>query len=108
MVKGDVSATPGLNTGILVQHRINDSRISLESGVIYENMTYAVENEYFNPGGKPVSSKVSNISGTCTMIDVPVNVRYDMVHSKKKKSFCKYRSFAHCNGKAKLCVRLYR
>jgi hypothetical protein len=87
MVKGDVSATPGLNTGILVQHRINDSRISLESGVIYENMTYAVENEYFNPGGKPVSSKVSNISGTCTMIDVPVNVRYDMVHSKKRKAF---------------------
>lgn len=87
MVRGDVSSTPGLNTGILVQHRINDSRVSIESGVIYENMTYAVENEYFNPGGKPVSSKVSNISGSCTMIDVPVNVRYDMVHSKKRKAF---------------------
>ncbi len=87
MVKGDVSTTPGLTTGILVQHRINDTRISVESGVIYENMTYAVENEYFNPGGKPVSSKVSNISGACTMIDVPVNVRYDMVHSKKRKAF---------------------
>lgn len=87
MVKGDVSTTPGLTTGILVQHRINDTRISVESGVIYENMTYAVENEYFNPGGKPVSPKVSNISGACTMIDVPVNVRYDMVHSKKRKAF---------------------
>lgn len=87
MVKGDVSTTPGLTTGILVQHRINDTRVSVESGVIYENMTYAVENEYFNPGGKPVSSKVSNISGACTMIDVPVNVRYDMVHSKKRKAF---------------------
>lgn len=87
MVKGDVSTTPGLNTGILVQHRINESRVSVESGVIYENMTYAVENEYFNPGGNPVSSKVSNISGTCTMIDMPVNVRYDMVHSKKRKAF---------------------
>lgn len=87
MVKGDVSSTPGLNTGILVQRRINDSRVSLESGVIYESMTYAVENEYFNPGGQPVSAKVSNISGSCTMIDVPVNVRYDMVHAKKSKAF---------------------
>lgn len=87
MVKGDIATTPGLTTGILVQHRINDTRVSVESGVIYENMTYAVENESFNPGGQPVSSKVSNISGSCTMIDVPVNVRYDMVHSKKRKAF---------------------
>lgn len=86
-VKNDISNTPGVNAGIIVQRRINGSRVSIESGVIYENMRYAVANENFNPNGKPVSNKVSNISGTCTMIDVPVNVRYDMVHTKKRKAF---------------------
>ena len=87
MVRGDISKKPGLNAGLLVQKKLGGTRFSLESGVIYESMTYAVNNEDFNPNGSPVSSKVSNIEGSCTMIDVPVNVRYDVVASRKNKAF---------------------
>ncbi|MGJ7031261.1 porin family protein [Niabella hirudinis] len=87
MVRGGVSKKPGLNAGLLVQKKLGQSRFSVESGVLYESMTYAVNNEDFNPNGKPVSSKVSNIEGSCSMIDVPVNVRYDVVTSRKNKAF---------------------
>ncbi|WP_300601516.1 outer membrane beta-barrel protein [Niabella sp.] len=87
MVRGDVSKKPGLNAGLLVQRKLGQSRFSVESGVVYESMTYDVNNADFNPNGKPVSAKVSNIEGSCTMIDVPVNVRYDVVASKKNKAF---------------------
>ncbi|HRB73755.1 MAG TPA: PorT family protein [Niabella sp.] len=83
-VKNKVSGKPGLNTGVVIQRRISGSKVSIESGVFYSNMSYAVQNEDFNPNGKPVSSRVSNISGTCSMLDVPINVRYDMVNSKHK------------------------
>lgn len=87
MVRGDVSKKPGLNAGLLVQRKLGQSRFSVESGVVYESMTYDVNNADFNPNGNPVSSRVSNIEGSCTMIDVPVNVRYDVVASKKNKAF---------------------
>ncbi|WP_245562154.1 porin family protein [Niabella aurantiaca] len=87
MVRGDVSKKPGLNAGVLVQKKLGLSRFSIESGVLYESMTYDVNNADFTPNGKPVSSRVSNIEGACTMIDVPVNVRYDVVASKKNKAF---------------------
>ncbi|MCF3110326.1 outer membrane beta-barrel protein [Niabella sp. CC-SYL272] len=87
MVRGDVSKKPGLNAGLLVQRKLGGSRFSVESGVVYESMTYDVNNADFNPNGNPVSSRVSNIEGSCTMIDVPVNVRYDVVASKKNKAF---------------------
>lgn len=87
MVRGDISKKPGLNAGVLVQRKLGQSRFSLESGVVYESMTYDVNNADFNPNGKPVSSRVSNIEGACTMVDVPVNVRYDVVASKKNKAF---------------------
>ncbi|MBO9619201.1 MAG: outer membrane beta-barrel protein [Niabella sp.] len=87
MVKGDVSKKPGVNAGVVVQRKLGSSRFSLESGVMYESMTYAVNNTDFTPNGYPVSSKVSNIEGSCSMIDVPVNVRYDVVASKKNKAF---------------------
>ncbi|WP_223709041.1 outer membrane beta-barrel protein [Niabella beijingensis] len=87
MVRGTVSSKPGLNAGVLVQRKLGQSRFSLESGVVYESMTYDVNNADFNPNGNPVSSRVSNIEGACTMVDVPVNVRYDVVASKKNKAF---------------------
>lgn len=87
MVRGDISKKPGVNAGVVVQRKLGTSRFSLESGVMYESMTYAVNNEDFTPNGYPVSSKVSNIEGSCSMIDVPVNVRYDVVSSKKNKAF---------------------
>ncbi|AHF17777.1 porin family protein [Niabella soli] len=87
MVKGDVSKKPGVNAGVVVQRKLGTSRFSLESGVMYESMTYAVNNEDFTPNGYPVSTKVSNIEGSCSMIDVPVNVRYDVISSKKNKAF---------------------
>ncbi|MGC4232492.1 MAG: outer membrane beta-barrel protein [Niabella sp.] len=87
MVAGNISSQPGINAGVTVQRKLGNSRFSVESGVIYESMNYSVDNKDFNPGGKPVSSRVSNIEGTCSMIDVPVNVRYDIIESKKGKAF---------------------
>lgn len=87
MVSGTVSNNAGLNTGVMVQRRINGSRFSVETGIVRESMDYNVGNGDYTPDGKPVSSDVSNVRGTCTMVDVPVNVRYDVVHSKKNNAF---------------------
>lgn len=87
LVSGTLNKSLGVNTGLMVQKRLNKSRLSVETGVIVEKMDYSVANGDFQPGGNPVSSKVSNITGTCTMIDVPVNVRYDVVHSAKNNAF---------------------
>ncbi|HEY0299016.1 MAG TPA: hypothetical protein VGB84_07340 [Arachidicoccus sp.] len=84
---GNVSNSPGLNTGAMIQRRIGKSRFSVETGVVRESMSYAVGNNDFHPNGNNVSSDVSNIRGNCTMVDVPVNVRYDVVHSKKSSAF---------------------
>lgn len=87
VISGNVSKTAGLNTGVMVQHRISKSRVSLETGVIRETMEYAVNNKDYKPNGQPVSARWSNIVGNCTMIDVPVNVRYDIVNKKKRNAF---------------------
>ncbi|MGF7231760.1 outer membrane beta-barrel protein [Arachidicoccus sp.] len=87
IIKGNVSQSPGLNTGVILQRRINKSRFSLQTGIVRESMNYAVDNNNFHPDGKDISSEVSNITGSCTMVDVPVNVRYDIVQSKKNSAF---------------------
>ncbi|ANI88429.1 hypothetical protein A9P82_03390 [Arachidicoccus ginsenosidimutans] len=87
VIHGNVSGNPGLNTGVMVQRRINESRLSVEAGIVRESMAYDVDNADFHPNGKTISSEVSNINGTCTMVDVPVNIRYDVVHTKKSNAF---------------------
>lgn len=86
-VKGTLSKKPGLNAGLMVQRGLNLSRLSVETGIILESMDYNVANSDFHPAGKEVSDAVSHIKGTCRMVDIPVNVRYDLVRSRRNSAF---------------------
>lgn len=87
-VNGTVSKTAGLNTGVAVQRRINDSKFSVGSGVVLETLAYDINPGDFRPGGKTIqSTTLTGIEGKCQMIDVPINVRYDVVRSKKNSAF---------------------
>lgn len=87
VTSGSFSNTPGANGGIVVQHRINKGRFSVETGIVGATMSYNVDNTNFHPNGQTVPSSVSNMNGRCTMIDVPVNVRYDVVSGKSSDAF---------------------
>ena len=87
-VNGTVGKTAGVNTGLVVQHRISDSKFSVGSGVVLESMTYGMAPEEFHPGGKTLNiPSLTSVEGKCQMLDVPVNVRYDVVRTSKSNAF---------------------
>jgi hypothetical protein len=87
-VNGTVGKTAGFNTGVVVQRRINDSKFTVGSGVVLESMVYKMAPGYFHPGGKTLNiPSLTSVEGKCQMLDVPVNVRYDVMRNKKSKAF---------------------
>ncbi|SEA20227.1 Outer membrane protein beta-barrel domain-containing protein [Chitinophaga terrae (ex Kim and Jung 2007)] len=88
VIKGTLSHGLGLNTGLMVQRRFSaTSRFSVELGIVRESMTYNVTRNTFHPDGVTIPPSVSNMGGKCTMLDIPLNVRYDVVRSGKGDVF---------------------
>ena len=68
---------PGTNAGLMVQYRITN-RFSLQTGVLISTKKYQTNAEYYVwPATWAKDPWPSNISGTCTMYDIPLNLRYD-------------------------------
>lgn len=87
-INGSVGKTAGFNTGLVVQRRIKDSKFSLGSGFVLESMVYKMSPDEFHPGGKNLDiPSLTSVSGKCQMLDIPLNVRYDVVRSKKNNAF---------------------
>ena len=78
---------PGTNVGIIMEYSVS-KRFSLSSGIIYSNKIYSVL-EGFNPyeGYWYQKPKPDRVDGTCDVIDIPVNVRYNIVSHSKNKIF---------------------
>ena len=70
---------PGTNIGLLLEYRIA-SRWSVQAGVIQSTKLYrAVPDGYTAPAGEwggPI--KPLSVDGRCNMLDIPINLRYDV------------------------------
>ena len=66
---------PGSNVGLAVQYQLTD-RLSINVGAMYSTKRYRGHaDEYVLPWKWEVLP--TEVNGVCTMIDVPVNLRYD-------------------------------
>lgn len=63
--------------GLLIGYRLN-KKWSIESGVYWENKFYYSDGKYFNTSWVyiPPNSKITEVSGDCKMIEIPLNFRY--------------------------------
>ena len=78
----------GYNVGIQVDYRFS-RRWSANAGIIYTKKNYTSQGDDFNP---PKGSWIDNIKldlveGSCTMFDIPLNVRYDLTQGNRHRYF---------------------
>jgi hypothetical protein len=87
-VNGTGTDERGFNTGILGGYRFN-GRLSLISGVNYTHKYYTAKGADYKPakGTWLDTVSLSKVVGECFMFEVPVNVRYDLLASKKNYAF---------------------
>jgi hypothetical protein len=74
-------ARPGTNVGLLLEYRLA-SRWSVQAGLIQSTKVYkALTSEYAVPTGwwKAPMKTPESVDGRCTMFDIPINIRYDVV-----------------------------
>ena len=69
---------PGTNVGLLLEYRLA-SRWSVQAGVMRGTKVYkALPTDYKWPEGWKWKLIPESISGRCTVIDIPINLRYDI------------------------------
>lgn len=80
--------TTGWNIGAIVGYRISD-RWSVNTGLIYTKKFYKVDGEDFYPPKHSYISylDVDKVEGSCSMFEIPVNIRYDISYNKKNRFF---------------------
>ncbi|WP_077919305.1 hypothetical protein [Spirosoma sp. 209] len=86
MVSPDLSAVglrnfarPGTNVGLALEYRLA-SRWSLQAGAVWSHKVYnARPTDYEWPAHWYWKVKPTGVSGECTMIDIPINLRYDVI-----------------------------
>lgn len=78
----------GFNIGATVGYRLSN-RWLLNTGLIYTTKYYKAAGEYFDPPAHSFISyqDVEEVTGGCSMIEIPLNIRYDFSYSKKGRFF---------------------
>jgi hypothetical protein len=76
----------GRNSVLAVQYRIN-SRWSLQTGLIKSIKYYSAAASAYNFSWKPGANPIVNVAGSCRMLDIPLNVRYDYKSANRLKLF---------------------
>jgi len=94
----------GLSLGVLVGYRIN-SRFSIESGIIWDKKYYYSSGEYFKRT-PPVPSGVG-ISGSCNMLEIPLDFRYNFATAVKHSYFASAGLSSYLNMKEKYSFSNY-
>ncbi len=73
---------PGINLGLSVQYQLT-RRLGIQTGVLYSQKNYrALASQYVLPPTLKWGVWPSSINGDCRMIDLPINVRYDVILKK--------------------------
>jgi Outer membrane protein beta-barrel domain len=87
-VKFTHSQPLGLNLGVVVEYRLSKT-FSLQSGLIYTKKNYKMYgDEYHPPKGSWFDYvNLEDVTGSCMMFDIPLNVRYNAVRKKSSNIF---------------------
>ena len=78
----------GVNKGIITGFRFN-KKLAIETGVMWDKKFYYSNGEYFNTGKiyLPPNAKITDVTGNCKMLEIPLNVKYDLKKSEKGNWF---------------------
>ena len=85
-VKGQGMTKTGLNAGVVLGLQLS-KKLSVETGVQLTQKKYYSSGEYFHvkAGDMPANMKVMNLHGTSTLVEIPVELKYNF--SKKQNGF---------------------
>ena len=87
MVKFQSVKGVGTTAGVLLGYAFNQ-RWGVETGLYLDSKKYYTEGDYFkmkNP--LPSNYKLLTVDGTCNMLELPVNIRYNLSTGEKRKWF---------------------
>ncbi len=78
----------GFTGGIVAGYKLN-KRWSIESGFYIDKKSYYTDGKYFDSKEVyiPSYTKIENLDGNCHMIELPLNVRYNLRINKKSTWF---------------------
>lgn len=77
----------GSNLALMLEYRFNN-RLSIQGGVLRSMKYYdAYPESYEWPYNWPSPPKLIDINATCKMLDIPVNIRYDISQKKLSRLF---------------------
>ncbi|MDZ7934779.1 MAG: hypothetical protein U5M51_07435 [Emticicia sp.] len=77
----------GNNTAFLLEYRFNN-RLSVQGGVLRSMKYYdAYPESYEWPANWGSPPKITDINATCKMLDIPLNIRYDISQKKLSRFF---------------------
>ena len=87
-VKFTHSQPVGLNLGFMVEYGLS-KKFSLQTGLIYTKKNYKMKGEDYHPpkGYWTDYVKVEDVTGNCSMLDVPLNLRFNAVRKKSSNIF---------------------
>ncbi|WP_460982567.1 porin family protein [Spirosoma fluminis] len=71
---------PGTNVGMMLEYRLA-SRWSVQVGVLRSTKVYRASTDYYDLPAYTANWQVQpeGVSGRCNMIDIPINLRYDLL-----------------------------
>ena len=85
-VKFSSAGRTGFNAGLQVGYYITD-RLSINTGLVYNAKNYKARGKDFTPKGAMVYYDIYRIEGGCNMLDIPLNVRYDLGIKTRSRYF---------------------
>lgn len=96
---------PGTNLGLLVEYRLS-SRWSVQAGAMWSKKVYeAYPDQYVWPTNWKWQVPVLGVDGVCSMIDIPLNVRYDVVLQPRKSGLTPSRWFVNTGATSFVMLR---
>ncbi|TKK71504.1 hypothetical protein FC093_00315 [Ilyomonas limi] len=89
-VKNQGFKKPGFDAGIIAGFRINKNA-AVEVGLLYSKKYYFSNGKYFSmdkmSGSMPAEMKVLSVEGSSNLYQLPVAIKYDIVHKKSSTFF---------------------
>ncbi len=78
----------GIGFGLIGGYALNN-KWSIETGVLFNMKKYYTKGEYFDKSNVPDLANASflSISGSCNMIEIPINVRYRFASNKNNHNW---------------------
>ena len=78
----------GTNLGLTVDYKLSN-RLSLQTGALYTIKNYKLDGKDFNPpkGYWTYYYKMRDVTGSCNMWEIPLNIRFNALNKKSSKVF---------------------